>query len=220
MSTSKIDVFLSALTAFAIVAGGSLVTVIASQPAGTGALNKSAWILSAVLGLVAAAKDARSLLKLPPLSPAALTAAAKATVAIAALVLLVGCQNGPPLITPAALTKDVSLGIRIGLDVSPSSAPDIATARDMICWSASITNTDPAAIVAWLQGAGITNTESKLIVDGAIFIYEKAWTAIGTNTTDQIEPYLVALCAGFTQALPPPVVTYKMSQQILPPHLK
>ena len=64
----SIDIFLSALTAFAIVAGGSIVTVVASQPGGTGALNKTAWIVSGAVGLVAAAKDVRSLMKLPPVS--------------------------------------------------------------------------------------------------------------------------------------------------------
>jgi hypothetical protein len=64
----KLDVLLSALTAFLVVAGGALVTVIASQPSGTAALNKTAWILAVVTGLVAAAKDVRSLMKLPPVS--------------------------------------------------------------------------------------------------------------------------------------------------------
>ena len=63
---TKLDVFFSALTAFCVVAGGSIVTVISSQAGGTAALNKTAWILSCALGLVAAAKDVRSLLKLPP----------------------------------------------------------------------------------------------------------------------------------------------------------
>jgi hypothetical protein len=64
MDSTNFDIFLSAVTAFAIVAGGSIVTVVASQPGGTGALNKTAWIMSAVLGSVAAAKDVRNFLKL------------------------------------------------------------------------------------------------------------------------------------------------------------
>jgi hypothetical protein len=65
---TNLDIFLSALTAFLVVAGGALVTVIVSQPAGTASLNKTAWIMSVVLGLVAAAKDVRAQLKLPPVS--------------------------------------------------------------------------------------------------------------------------------------------------------
>ena len=66
---NKTQIALSAFTAFAIVSGGSLVVVISSQPTGTDALNKTSWILSIVLGVVAAAKDVRSLLQLPPVSP-------------------------------------------------------------------------------------------------------------------------------------------------------
>ena len=99
-SINKLDVILSSLTAFAIVAGGSLVTIIGSQAGGTAALNKTAWIMSGLLGLVSAAKDARSSLKLPPMSPIALAAATKAvalaaskTSVVIALLFLVGCVS-------------------------------------------------------------------------------------------------------------------------------
>jgi hypothetical protein len=68
VNSTNLDVFFSAITAFAIVAGGSIVTVVASQPGGTAALNSTVWIVAGVVGLVAAAKDVRSLLKLPPVS--------------------------------------------------------------------------------------------------------------------------------------------------------
>jgi hypothetical protein len=87
---TKLDVFFSALTAFAVVAGGSIVTVVGSQSGGTEALNKTAWILAIATGLVAAAKDVRSLLKLPPVT---LVVAAKTAVALVALLLLVGCVS-------------------------------------------------------------------------------------------------------------------------------
>ena len=68
MNSTNLDVFFSALTAFSIVTGGSLITVIGSQPGGTGALNKTAWIIAIATGIVAASKDVRSLLKFPPVS--------------------------------------------------------------------------------------------------------------------------------------------------------
>lgn len=68
MNSTNLDVFFSGLTAFAIAAGGSIVAIIGSQPGGTAALNKTAWILSGALGLVAAAKDVRAQLKLPPVT--------------------------------------------------------------------------------------------------------------------------------------------------------
>ena len=65
---NKIELLLSSLTAFAIVAGGSIITVVASQPGGTSSLNSTVWIVAVVVGLVAAAKDVRSQLKLPPVA--------------------------------------------------------------------------------------------------------------------------------------------------------
>ena len=55
----------SAVTAFIITAGGTIVVVVGSQPAG--ALNRTAWILAGVLGLTASAKDLRSSFRLPPI---------------------------------------------------------------------------------------------------------------------------------------------------------
>lgn len=58
----NLQIILSAITAFVIGAGGAIVVV-----AGSGNdLNKTAWILSCVLGGITAAKDVRSLLKMPP----------------------------------------------------------------------------------------------------------------------------------------------------------
>lgn len=133
---------------------------------------------------------------------------------------MVGCSTVAPLLTPAALTREVSQGIQIGLDVSPSSAPDVALARDSVCLAAQSTNTSPAAIVADLATLNITNSNSKLIVDGALFLYEDVYNLIGTNTTGQIQPYLTALCAGMTAGLPPVTATAKASRKLLPPHLK
>jgi hypothetical protein len=139
---------------------------------------------------------------------------------ITASLFMVGCSTVTPLITPAQLTSDVSGGIKIALDVSPSSAPDVALARDVICSAASSTNTSPAAIVSDLQNIGITNTTSKVIVDAGFLAYENVYNLIGTNTTGQIQPYLAALCSGFTAGLPTVTSTAKASRQILPPHLK
>jgi hypothetical protein len=57
-----VEILLSAVTAFVIGCFGSVVVVTASG----NQLNKTAWILSAGLGLLAAAKDVRAQLKLPP----------------------------------------------------------------------------------------------------------------------------------------------------------
>lgn len=52
------------ITAFIIAAGGSLLAVLASG--GSTALNKNSYIVAVVIGALSAAKDWRSLKKLPP----------------------------------------------------------------------------------------------------------------------------------------------------------
>ena len=56
----------SAVTAFIITAGGTIVVVVGSQPAGS--LNKTAWTLAGILGAIASAKDLRSSFRLPPVT--------------------------------------------------------------------------------------------------------------------------------------------------------
>jgi hypothetical protein len=135
-------------------------------------------------------------------------------------VLLCGCNTVKPYLTPAALTSEVSQGIKIGLDVDPAATPDVAMARDVVCSAASSTNVNPSAIVADLQNLGITNSNSKIIVDAALLVYEGVYDLIGTNTTTQVQPYLAALCDGFTAGLPSVTSTARVSRQILPPHLR
>ena len=153
---------------------------------------------------------------------------------LTASLFLVGCTTTTPLITPAALTSDVSGLTKIGLDVYPAGVPDVALARDVICAAASSSTTSPDAIVADLAALNIGSSQSKLIVDGALFAYEQVYALLGTNATAQAGPYLTATCAGLTAGLPvvTPVVPVtpvtpaaaakvaKSAHQTLPPHLK
>ncbi len=59
-------VFISALTAFVIAAGGSLAIAFLTLKGNTP--DRIVWISAGVLGLISAAKDTRSLLKLPPVN--------------------------------------------------------------------------------------------------------------------------------------------------------
>lgn len=62
-----VSIILSAITAFIIAAGGSLtVALVATKGV---ALDGNTWALAIGVGLVSAAKDVRSLLKLPPVTP-------------------------------------------------------------------------------------------------------------------------------------------------------
>ena len=146
----------------------------------------------------------------------------------ASLLALTGCGTIKPLLTPAALQGEISTGVALGLDVSPQSAKDVALARDVICASAQSTNVSPASIVADMAQLGVTNTTSKVIINGGFFLFEDVLSMLGTNATlATIEPYLVSTCNGFTDGLnmsPAQVAQLKKARAskaiLLPPHLK
>src|ERR1019366_4099337 len=89
---------------------------------------------------------------------------------LTASLFMVGCKTASPLLPPAALTGEVASLTQIGLDVYPAAGPEVALARDVICGAASVTNVDPAAIVRDLSTLTTTNAETKIIVDGAMFL--------------------------------------------------
>ena len=66
----------------------------------------------------------------------------------------------------------------------------------------------------------ITNSNTKIIVDGALLVYEGIYTLVGSDNTAKAQPYIDALCAGFTDALAPQPASSRRSARILPPHLK
>jgi hypothetical protein len=142
---------------------------------------------------------------------------------LTASLFMVGCKTASPLLTPSAVTGEVASLTRIGLDVYPAAGPEVSLARDVICGAAAVTNVDPAAIVRDLSTLTTTNAETKIIVDGAMFLYEQVYNLIGTNTTTQIQPYLQAVCDGLSQALPSTSLMSVNSvprKVLLPPHWK
>lgn len=60
----ELPVWISPVTAFVIAGGGSVgVALVATKGA---AIDTTVWVLAAIVGAVSAAKDLRSLYKLPP----------------------------------------------------------------------------------------------------------------------------------------------------------
>jgi hypothetical protein len=57
-----IQYILSSLTAFVIAGGGSIISVVGSGYE----LNGKTWAISCVIGAMAASKDIRSLMRMPP----------------------------------------------------------------------------------------------------------------------------------------------------------
>jgi len=65
---NAIQIIVSALTAFIIASGGAMFLVFIQTK---GVMpDKTVWAGAIILGLITAAKDTRSLLKLPPVTPA------------------------------------------------------------------------------------------------------------------------------------------------------
>ena len=124
------------------------------------------------------------------------------------------------LLTPDALTSEVSQGIAIGLAVYPAAQPEVAVARDLICAEVGRSNVNPAAIVADLSSLNITNQTAKVIINAGILVYNTVFTLISTNATASAQPYLDALCSGFTEGLPPANLAARSHRKPLPPHLK
>lgn len=61
---NKLAIIISGTTAFIISGGGSLGVALVATKGAT--LDNTVWVLAVVVGLVSAAKDVRSLYKLPP----------------------------------------------------------------------------------------------------------------------------------------------------------
>ncbi len=128
--------------------------------------------------------------------------------------ILAGCGT-TPVLTPAQVTQTVSTGILIGLEAYPQATPEVTIAGVIICAEAAKTNVNPQVIAADLAAAGVTNSQSRLIVNGGLLVFETAINLAGTNV-DAALPYLQATCEGFRQALPSPIMR---KARVLPPHL-
>jgi len=143
---------------------------------------------------------------------------------------LVGCAlfTGCSTITPSFTQQTVYEGVSIGLSIYPQAEPEVRIAGEIICAEAAKTNISFEEITRDVDAAGLTNKNSKLIVQGALLAFNTAVNILGLQ--DQFEkqrPYLVATCAGINDALPPRpglAMTARASKvanpkKPLPPHL-
>ena len=120
--------------------------------------------------------------------------------ALLAALLGAGCKTAGPFLTPAAIQSDTALATSLGVTAYPQYKPAITLARDLICTAAATTNNDPTKIIADLTGAGITNSQTTLIVYAGLILYEQAYSALGSNAT-KAQPYLQAVCSGLSAGL-------------------
>lgn len=135
------------------------------------------------------------------------------------VLFLTGCVPGGggtnPWLTPAAITGDVRDTVQLGLVVYPKAKEEVAIARDVICNAAGNTNFSSAVILDSLEKAGITNSNSKIIVNGVLFIWNRVEPLVGTN----VHIYAEAVCLGMREGTGVNLSAAK-SAKPLPPHLK
>ena len=118
---------------------------------------------------------------------------------------LIGCAlfTGCSTITPAFTQQSVYETVSIGLSIYPQAEPEIRIAGEIICAEAAKTNISFEEITRDVDAAGLTNKNSKLIVQGALLAFN--WAITGLGLQDKFEkqrPYLVATCDGLKAALP------------------
>lgn len=141
--------------------------------------------------------------------------AALLTAGIIALATMAGCSTTPQPMTRAAVTGAVSLGVQIGTERYPESVPYIRAATPVVCSAADGTNIQPAEIVAALQPV-VTNDHAKMIINGAVVIYDVIFESYGTNWIEHqayLKDILGGVCDGLTQGLPTPQMAAKAHLQ-------
>jgi len=129
-----------------------------------------------------------------------------------------GCatNSNTGAITHASVRAAVSLSERFALSRHPEAKPYVQAGAEVICAVANSTNANPAAIVAALDAAGVTNSTTRDIVNGGLAIVNVAIAAIGTNQ-NEIRLYSQDVCQGMQDGMS---MRGKFRAENLPPHLK
>jgi hypothetical protein len=142
-----------------------------------------------------------------------------AGLALAGILILTSCGTTPttnPLLTPAAVTGDVSDTVSLGLLLYPPAAGEVAAARDVICADAGQTNVSVAQVIQDLNKAGLTNQTAKIIVNGVLLVWNRVTPFLNTTNTQE---YANAVCLGLQQATATGGAARK-AQRRLPPHIQ
>lgn len=115
-----------------------------------------------------------------------------------------GCKTKPNIgpMTHAAFTAAVTLGEQYALEKHPESVPYVRAGSLVVCSVANGTNVSAQAIVDALKAAGVTNATAKLIINGALAIFNVVTANLSTNQTE-LRAYAQDLCNGMVAGLPP-----------------
>ncbi len=143
------------------------------------------------------------------------------------LVLSWGCKSNPQF-SHAAFQAAVTLGEEIAIESHPEAVPFLRVATPVVCSVANGTNVSAAAIVAQLEAAGINDPTARIIINGALALFNVAVSGLSTNSSE-LKLFAQDLCNGMTLGLPPaPTMAIRRSAlasrppppSTLPPHLK
>jgi len=130
-----------------------------------------------------------------------------ALLSVVGLLAFSGCTSTNPNVRPmthAAFTAAVTLGEQFALEAKPEAVPYARAATAVVCSVANGTNVSPAAIVAALNAANVTNATAKMIINSSLAIYNVVIMAYPVSTNQsEIREYAKDLCNGLTAGLPP-----------------
>jgi len=116
------------------------------------------------------------------------------------LLALCACKTQSPM-SHVLFQQSVTLAEQYALYTHPDAIPEVRSAAGVVCSVANGTNANPAAIVAALSAAHITNANTILIVNGGLAILNTVVAAVGPNT-NEIALYSKDLCIGMQNGLP------------------
>lgn len=138
------------------------------------------------------------------------------------LLLMTGCSTAQGPISHAAFTAAVTIGEQIALETHPEATPYLRIAVPVVCSVANGTNVSPAAIVAALEAANVTNRTTRLIINSSLTLFNVVIT--GATNQSEVRVYAQDLCNGMISGLPPTgreraLVGHRPSKP-LPPHLQ
>jgi hypothetical protein len=136
------------------------------------------------------------------------------------LLALCACKTPSP-ISHALFQQSVTLAEQYALIQHPEVTPDIRAASEVVCSVAHGTNANPAAIVAALSAAHLTNQNTILIVNGGLALLNTVVAAIGPKT-NEIALYSQDLCLGMVNGLPVNgrMKKHSMGPALTSPHLQ
>lgn len=130
-----------------------------------------------------------------------------AIIPLIALVLVTGCSNTKPLVTPAVVKSGSSSAVSLGVKQWPEARPYVAASIAVLCSQAAGTNLSPASLEAALEASPIAAQAKTLtgviVLNSMLMIYNVVWNSFVSEAVANslAKPYLQAACDGGNEGL-------------------